>query len=372
MKLMEKLSYLGVVLPSFSSHAPANDFYDAISPGGGTRVSMYRTFPSTDDFFDGWSRLAGRPSATGAVFQSPAWQTAIARPFARVGRYRLLAVHAGAAIRAILPLQIGAGGVLETPGEMISDYLEPLVDSEGAQDSWRLMLGLLRAQCVDESISVVLHNLPADGSCRTLLTSLASDAGFQLADEPAASAARISLPATWEDYLAALASRDRKELKRKIKKATAEMGARLEVSEAPPRVTDDLHAALAMVEQAGGRKGFKARWSYRPIFKRAAADLTSAEMLRVYTLLLKDQPAAAIIAFPSAGGALAWAAGFNSDAAKYSPGIVLFGLAIQHAIARGDKFFDLLRGQSRYKQELGAAEYPVRRLTLTPSKRGKF
>jgi CelD/BcsL family acetyltransferase involved in cellulose biosynthesis len=61
-----------------------------------------------------------------------------------------------------------------------------------------------------------------------------------------------------------------------------------------------------------------------------------------------------------------WAAGFDPDQKRWSPGIVLFALAIRAAIDEGAKYFDLLRGQSRYKSELGVTDYPLHRLTLRP------
>jgi CelD/BcsL family acetyltransferase involved in cellulose biosynthesis len=370
MKLLEKLSYLGVVLPSFSSvfsgtASSPSESYDAVAPTGGLRVSMYRSWPANDDVLRGWSKLA-QTAACGGVFQSPAWQNALARPFIRVGRYRLVAVQDGSALRGILPLQIGVGGILETAGEMVSDYLEPLVDPDDKLESWKLMLGMLHAQCVPQQLSVVLHNLPHDGDCRTTVTAIAAECGFAIQDEPSSNAARIPLNGSWENYLAALSGRDRKELKRKIKKATAETGARLTICDSGPTLQEDLQRALGFVEQAGGSKGIKARWTYRPIFKRASQELATSGLLKVYTLYLKDKPAAALIAFPSRDGPLAWAAGFDAETSKWSPGIVLFAMAMQDAIHTGAKHFDLLRGQSRYKNELGAVDFPLHRLTLKP------
>jgi CelD/BcsL family acetyltransferase involved in cellulose biosynthesis len=264
----------------------------------------------------------------------------------------------------VLPLQLGVGGIYESPGEMISDYLEPAVDPAHSTESWRLMLELLHLQCSQASVPVVLHNLRADGPCRATLTAIAGQCGFAITDEPGANAGRIELPRSWDEYLGKLSGRDRKELKRKIKKATTEARARFEVVSSGPRLLEELQRALGFIEQAGGSKGFKARWTYRPIFKRAANELASNGQVQVQVLMLNDKPAASVIVFPSAGGPLLWAAGFDPETSKHSPGIVLFAMSIQHAIAQGAQYFDLLRGQSRYKDELGAVDYPLRKITL--------
>ena len=61
-----------------------------------------------------------------------------------------------------------------------------------------------------------------------------------------------------------------------------------------------------------------------------------------------------------------WAGGFDTECAKWSPGIVLFAMTIRAAIESGATYFDLLRGQSRYKSELGAVDRVLMRLTLKP------
>jgi CelD/BcsL family acetyltransferase involved in cellulose biosynthesis len=268
-------------------------------------------------------------------------------------------VQRGDALKAVLPLQVGAGGILETPGEMISDYLEPLVAGEAEPDaiesSWRSMLRMLRLEAGDAA-PIVLHNVTVDGSCRATLSAIAPQEGYTLEKKPnTGAAARIPLAATWEDYLATLDGRERKELKRKLKNATSGAGARLE-SVFTPGV--ELHAELERVfrymEAAGGAKGVKARWTYRPIFRRVAAQLAWTGRLKVYRLMLNDQPAAGLICFPSRNGPMMWAAASTPSTRNGVPGIVLFAMTIRDAIENGAKSFDLLRGQSRYKSELGA------------------
>jgi CelD/BcsL family acetyltransferase involved in cellulose biosynthesis len=45
-------------------------------------------------------------------------------------------------------------------------------------------------------------------------------------------------------------------------------------------------------------------------------------------------------------------AGFEPGLARFRPGAVLLGYAIEHAIEEGNEVFDFLRGEHRYKDEL--------------------
>jgi CelD/BcsL family acetyltransferase involved in cellulose biosynthesis len=373
MNIFEKLSYVGVVLPTsisslVSSIAPsigAGEPFDDAAGTGGLNVRLYRSWPSNEKLLSQWNALA-RAQSCGGVFQSPAWQGAIARPFNRVGRYRVCTAHVGDQLCAVLPLQVGTGGILETPGEMISDYLEPLVDPASAEHSWRSMLSILKDECATRGApSIVLHNVPSDGSCRTTLTRIADECGFTLEDSESAMSGRIELKSTWDEYLAtALDGRERKELKRKLKNATTKAGARLTINTGGPHLSEELERIFTFMESTGGAKATKARWTYRPMFRRIASELAANGLMKLYGLEIEGKPAAGLICFPTLNGPMLWAAGFDASMAKWSPGIVLFAMAIQDAIAGGAKYFDLLRGQCRYKSELGASDFALRKLTL--------
>ena len=91
--------------------------------------------------------------------------------------------------------------------------------------------------------------------------------------------------------------------------------------------------------------------------------------LQVCLLRLEGRDVAGIISFPSAEGPLVWGAGFDASARAWSPGIVLFAMAIRQAIESGARCFDLMRGEARYKSNLGAVDSRICRVSLS---RGVF
>lgn len=322
------------------------------------------TWPDGHGVIDAWDQLSSN-SARATAFQTPAWQGALARPFSRAGRYRLMTLNDGNRLMGILPLQVNRGGSLETPGEMISDYLDPLLETQDPSAGWAALLSLMRSLPATPSGDFVLQNTRADAPCRAILAGISAEQGFDLTDEPCASASRIVLPKTWDEYLARLGQHDRKELRRKIRNAQNKANGRLQIIEAEsPNLIEELERVFDFMKAAGGAKGMKASWMYRPLFRRAAPGLIKARRLRLYSLLLNDKPAAGLICFPSPQGPMMWAGGWDGQMSQLSPGIVLFGMAIQHSIEMGATYFDLLRGQCRYKKELGADDVPVHRLTL--------
>jgi CelD/BcsL family acetyltransferase involved in cellulose biosynthesis len=182
--------------------------------------------------------------------------------------------------------------------------------------------------------------------------------------EESAIVSRISLPATWDEYLARLDAHERKEIRRKLRNAESKAGARLVVARGQEDVPAALDKTLALMRQGGWTKSMKVHWAYRPLFSRAVSALVRGGWLEVHLLRLEERNVAGLISFPCRSGPLLWGAGFDAEARSWSPGIVLFAMAIQRAIAGGARYFDLMRGEARYKSNLGAVDSPICRVTL--------
>lgn len=366
MQFSEKLSYLGVVLPTLSgigSSWRARNQPRRFATVDGLAAHWHDTFPEDTHLVTAWCHLV-RAVPWATAFHTPAWQAALARPFIRAGRFRLLTIHDGGEVVGVLPLQLNPGGVVETLGSMISDYLEPLVSDKKTGAVWTSMMRALAQLPGIDVTQVVLHNIRPECVSMATITTAALRCGFAAVPEGVSVTTRVPLAATWDEYLARLGGHDRKEIRRKIRNAQTKAGAELVVPTSEADVIACLDRVFGYMRHAGGAKGMKAQWTYRPLFKRAAAGLIAAGKLRVYSLRLNGADAAGLICFPSANGPQLWAAGFDPTLCKLSPGIVLFGLAIQHAISERAEHFDLLRGQQRYKSELGAVESPIHRITL--------
>lgn len=361
-RIRKYMSCFGYVLPRGTdqfrgNESPQDDFLHA-----GLNTRCYTAWPKGDRLLEQWEAMA-RTDPKATAFQTPAWQQAIGRAYARVGRWRLITISLGDRLLGALPLTVARDGVLTTPGEMISDYLDPLLTGIDLETAWRSILEMVKDQPGKTIKELVLHNVRHDAPCLDALRKVSASCGFELIDELESTSSRINLPATWDQFLAQLGSHDRKELRRKIRNAE-KVGARFEIHTSEPEVSADLDRIFSMMRGVGGVKGLKAQWMYRPIFKRAAPGLLRSGHLCTYNLLLNDAPAGGLICFPSRDGPLVWACCWNKEMREYSPGIVLFGMAIRDSIDKGYRHFDLLRGQSRYKIELGAQEYPVRQVTL--------
>lgn len=333
--------------------------------GGGLRMTCYRALPEDPRMLQAWEDLALRCTSSTA-FHMPDWQFPLLHQAMQLGRMRLLGVFRGDKALAILPLQLRSGNRFETVGSMISDYLDPLIDPSCEETAWQGIFELLHQMSEGAPFSLTLHNVRDDAACRGTLGRIGRESGCDVEDSITSTVARVALPESWDAYLGSLNAHDRKECRRKLRKAETQAEAALTVCESPEQAPSHLEHVFRCMESTGGSKGQKCRWIYRRVFGAATRGLMRRGAMRLQTLRLCGKPAAGIISFRSASGPLAWGAGYDPDQAAWSPGVVAFAMAIRDAIERGDRVFDFLRGDQRYKYDLGAVDHPLHRLTLTP------
>lgn len=326
----------------------------------GVRVVCDTAVPTDEAFALRWQSLFERvPGAT--AFQHPAWQSALMESAQALHRLRFFTVYHGTRLIAVAPLEIRFNECLRSCGTSLSDYLNPLIDPKFTTAAWT---GLLAAiQKLEPSRPLVLENLDPQGLPQLSLAAALNAAAAEVSDTRADSVSRIALAATWEDYLAQFNSHDRKELKRKIRKAE-EAGATFQVCHDPETIFAELGPVFELMHGAGGGKARKAKWVFPRHFASCAAALAKSGKLELCKLMIDGRPAAAVITLPTANGPILWNTGFDPAQRQLSPGIVLFGMIIRRAIEQKHTVVDLLRGSYDYKHRLGAVDHPLHTMTI--------
>ena len=89
-----------------------------------------------------------------------------------------------------------------------------------------------------------------------------------------------------------------------------------------------------------------------------------AGYLQLSFLTIEGVKAAGYLCFDYNGHILVYNSGFDFRFSQYSPGWVLLGFLIQHAIENGKKSFDFMRGDEDYKYRFGGVDGFVKRIEL--------
>jgi CelD/BcsL family acetyltransferase involved in cellulose biosynthesis len=312
-----------------------------------------------------WNGLVAR-SQSNVPFLTWQFQTTWWRHLGdRAGRLHLLAVQDGAAewIGALPLYEVAGpdGAVLRLVGGVdVADYLDLVAVAGHEEAVWK---ALLTALADSDWRQLDLRPVPAASPTVALLPALAQAAGLSCRVEREERCPVIELPGSWEAYLAQLSSKDRHELRRKLRRA-ASAGPRVEVARTPGGVAALMDSFIALHRKS---KAGKARFMderMEVFFREAGTALTAAGWGALWLLWLEERPAAALFCLEYAGAVALYNSGFDPAARALAPGVVLIARTIEDAIARGFRRYDFLRGDEPYKYGFGAAPTDVMRIGL--------
>jgi CelD/BcsL family acetyltransferase involved in cellulose biosynthesis len=246
----------------------------------------------------------------------------------------------------------------------ICDYLDLIVAPGCEQAVFTALLDALSAPDVPAWDAIDLCNIPEASRTPEALGTLAQARGWRVTKSVQEVCPLIHLPATWEDYMALLDKKERHELRRKMRRAESEESVHLRLT--PEDTLDaDLDAFITLLVMSRPDKAAFMSDPMRAFFHAAGREAQRAGWLQLAFLQVNGVNAAAYMNFDYAGRILVYNSGLDPKNFQWlSPGIVLMGKLIQHAIKQKHTVFDFLRGNEDYKYRLGGKDTHVYRLHI--------
>lgn len=247
---------------------------------------------------------------------------------------------------AFLPLYAD-GSTLGFLGEGdLTDYHTPLGTSDGVRELTAAFIG-------DVSPGTVIRfdSLPSEAA--DPLEAGLADAGIVTTRRQHEVAAVLTLPTSFDDWLAAIGKKERHEVRRKRR--------RFEDDHGSPHLTrmdgpDAVRLFVDMHRAAAGDKGTFMTPEVGDLF----ADLTQTAGALIDVLTTHDgDPVAAAFGFEDDDGYYLYNSAYDPAARQSSPGIVMLASLIERAISAGKPVFDFLKGDEPYKFRHGAAPRPL-------------
>lgn len=164
----------------------------------------------------------------------------------------------------------------------------------------------------------------------------------------------IALPSTWDSYLESLERTDRKELKRKWKRLET-VPHEFKILESS--VTDDDFELFIKLHKLSDHS--KEQFMTDPMkefFRELIALQIPGWKQKLAFLSIEGKPAAAIFYFETDTELLLYNSGYDPAQKFYSVGLLLTAHLIRKSIEEHKKNFDFLRGNERYKYDLGGKD----------------
>jgi CelD/BcsL family acetyltransferase involved in cellulose biosynthesis len=308
-----------------------------------------------------WNELLAR-SGVSSPFLRPSWLRVWIDERAPAGELIVLGVREGEQLIGLMPL-LRRGDELSLAGDSeICDYADVISSDE----TRGIVLDALFSHLKGMSWRLLkLWGLRADSPTFGSLGVAATQAGFSVDVALEAVCPRVTLPATWDEYLQGLSKKDRHELRRKIRRLTETGEVREYALSAPGEIAEALPDFLHLHTISRQDKAAFMTEDMQRFFRKMATTLAEEDLIRLYFLELDGERVASVLAFDCGEELWLYNSGFDPEFASVSVGLVSKALALRQAIADGKKCYDFLRGSEPYKYDLGARDLEVFRCAVS-------
>lgn len=209
-----------------------------------------------------------------------------------------------------------------------------------------------------------LKSLRESSAALRLLPELAAEQGYKTEISEEDVSPFKTLQPSWDEYLSSLRKKDRHELRRKLR--------RLENSAAVNQYAyadaDEIAAAMPdffrlMRASSPDKDGFLTP-EREAFFHALAQELAPRGQFKLFFMEIDGERAAACICFDYGGDFLLYNSGYDPEYSALSVGLLNKALCIRDAIENGRRAFDFLRGNERYKYNLGGENQTVHELVI--------
>lgn len=305
-----------------------------------TNLSV-RLVSSVGQIMEDWERLLLK-SDTATVFQTPAWVSSWSAQKMILGVYDDGLVGVG--VFEVRDKQIIFGAIRPTLGDAyaLADFGDIVAQRGREQEVWQQILQYLRIRYNASSIMLdfVREGSPSFG--------VLSKLGRVKEQEVSPC---LDTPLSWEEYLQMLGRKRRHELKRKMKQ--------IEVFRPEFLVEDsiggkDIGQLVELVKVSAPEKRSFMTQAMEVFFGAMMREMFIEKLGKLFVVEIEGLAEAMVLGFEFKNRWYLYNGGYNPKI--QSVGVVLSGMIIKEAITRKIEQVDFLRGNERYKYDLGAAD----------------
>jgi CelD/BcsL family acetyltransferase involved in cellulose biosynthesis len=185
--------------------------------------------------------------------------------------------------------------------------------------------------------------------------------GFQVTEAMEEVSVYLKLPRTWDDFLIQLDSKDRHELRRKMRRLERE--ASFQVLDGQGEgLAQRMDAFLELHRKSRRDKAEFMTPEMEAYFRSVADRFHEKGWLSLPFLRVEEKEVAGYFSFHYRGVEYVYNSGYDPEYGRLSPGIVLAAHCIRRAIEGGMEVFHFLRGQEDYKYRLGGLDEKIFRI----------
>ncbi len=295
------------------------------------------------------------------VFTLPVWLKEWWRVFGETKKPGICSVWRQNELIGIAPLQIDGPKALFIGSTDVCDYLDFIVAPDKASLFFNALLDHLLLSDVAE---LELRCLRPESRAIGDLVPVLEERSIAFNREPDGISLEVSLPGTWDGYLEGLKSKQRHEVRRKLRRLHEAGEIRFTVYDDPGEIADKRDIFLKLFQGSRADKTEFMTLKMKSFFNAMISATADAGILKMGMLYMDDLPVGVVLYFDYQGRIYLYNNGYDPRFSDVSVGVLSKILLIQHSIAAKKRIFDFLKGPETYKYRLGGNEIQLSRLNI--------
>ena len=291
-------------------------------------------------------------------FVLPFWLQTVWRHLGGKGDPYLLRVADGGNLVGIAPLSVENDMAYFLGNPDVCDYQDIITipgQAVRVMDAAIQYLAARGIRCLD------LGSLHPDAVTLRALNTLASDDAITLQLSQDDVTYEMDLPSHWDDYLMQLSSKQRHEVRRKIRRLQVHGPYAYQMTADDGGLEADTGTFLKLFQLNREDKAAFMDQTMSDYFRDLIQALAEHGMLRLYLLKIDGIDAATVLCLDYKSVRYLYNSGYNAQYHGLSVGILSKVFSIQTGIDAGCRHYDFLKGSEVYKKRLGGVQTPLYR-----------
>jgi CelD/BcsL family acetyltransferase involved in cellulose biosynthesis len=302
--------------------------------------------------------------ANNDIFITPQWQSAWWQVFGRDYELQLISVYDGQELVGIAPLKRREGVLSFNGSPDVCDYMDFIAVKEKEDYVFSQLLEYLEKTAWR---SLELDSLLPGSLALRHFVPLAKQKGYRVEIKQTNVSPHLLLPQNWEDYLALLKTKDRHELRRKLR--------RLEQTQSVNYINivekDLLSLAMdnffKLFQLSNTEKANFMTDKKSAFFTTMVSSLAEQGNVRLSFLEINGVRTGTTLCFDYNNDISLYNSAYDPAYSSLSVSLLLKVFNIRDAVEHGKKRFDFLSGNEPYKYDLGGHDVPLYRCLITRS-----
>jgi CelD/BcsL family acetyltransferase involved in cellulose biosynthesis len=324
-------------------------------------MSYTLTVESLDGVTSSWDKLR-HCLKWGSIFVLPAWLKVWWEAFGGESELYLRTLWQGEKIIGFAPLLVDKETASFIGSADVCDYLDFVITPGRESDFFKVLLDDLREKGINK---LDLKPLRPDSTVLAQLVSIAQNRGYEVTCHPDDVSLELDLPTTWNEYLAILKTKQRHEVRRKLRRLWEAGNVEHHCVEVSREVEDYLDIFLKLFSLSKDEKASFMNPKMESFFRSLAKAMAEIGLLRLGVLQLDKIPAAMTMSFDYDGSHYLYNSAYDPQFGYLSVGLLCKVLCLKESIEKGRKKWNFLKGGEPYKYQLGGQEVPLYSCQIT-------